>query len=1311
MSATVTDPPSAPPPPPRKRRHWLRNFAIALLALVAIIAALGYWIVATPGGAQLLLNRVAGMLGEGTKIEGVEGRIGGKLNIKSIVIDRPDLYVRVDDVELDTSPRIGGPLVVHRLYARSVEVRTADTGAAASLPASFKPPYRVRLEDGRVGTLRLGKLKGDPAKDLVLRDIVLRGEGDTREWRIAQAAVTTEYGTARVSGTVGNARPFTLDVDGSFDGTLQERAVKVTAKLKGTLQSFVADVAGDVSGTKATAQAVVEPFSKPPLKSATVSARDVNLAQFAANLPATRLAIEAKLVPEGAGIAGPVRIDNAEPGSWDRQRLPFTVASARIVADAERVDVSGLAVTLLGGGSASGRATLRGATVEADLRVADVDLAALHRELQKTRVTGRVAVSADRSGQRFDVALKDPRFEIEGRAGIADQRLEVETARIRTGGGAVTAKGAMALAGRKEFRFEGRAEHFDPSAFVKTTQGDLNFTFVTSGALADGIAGEAHFEMSPSTYAGLPAAGRVHLAGDKQRIARADVDVTLGQTRAIAKGSFGRAGDAMEVSLRSPNLSIIAKPFGLALAGRVEAEARLTGTFQSPAGSIALTGADLALPSNVFVRELAVRGEAGIEPSSPVDASVQARGVAIGKETPPTSLAQSLSATLKGTRLDHRLVLTAQMTRESSVQGALQGGQDMAAKTFAWSGRIESLALTGPGAFALTGPAPLQASASRVELGDATLRGEWGEARLALTRWTPRTLDLKGSSPGILVQNLARSLRLSGVPRSNLVIAADWDIHAAETFEGTLDVRRVSGDLRLGDPPLALGLQDLTLRMEAVRGRARGIVNVVGNRVGRVQGEGTGLIVRGATGWEFASAAPLDARLVADIPDLAPLAAWLGPDAKLGGKLNANVVVRGTGADPQVSGEARADSLVLREPGTGFEIEQGQVALRMSGRSIVIEQFVARTPWRPSEAARERMRRVDLPAEGGTIRAEGSIDLAGRTGAIVVKADKAVVTSLPTRFLAMTGEARLAAGKDGMLVTGAFKADAGWIGALATPLPAPSEDIVVIRAAQPAAAAPEAKGKEPIRLDLRFSLGERVWFQGRGLDTRLTGDLHLLGELGGTLRAQGMIRTLGGTYEGYGQELRIERGVLIFNGPIDNPQLNVLALRKGLPVEAGVEILGSTARPRVRLVSFPDVPEPEKLSWLVLGRGASDATPGDTGVLMAAARALLGNNNPGSDLTKRLGFDEIKIGRADTASVLGVLPQSTVAGRTGTPSASEVVSVGKRLNNRVQLTYEQGLADAEGALKITYRFSRQFQLLVRAGFLPGVDAVYRWTFD
>ena len=69
-----------------------------------------------------------------------------------------------------------------------------------------------------------------------------------------------------------------------------------------------------------------------------------------------------------------------------------------------------------------------------------------------------------------------------------------------------------------------------------------------------------------------------------------------------------------------------------------------------------------------------------------------------------------------------------------------------------------------------------------------------------------------------------------------------------------------------------------------------------------------------------------------------------------------------------------------------------------------------------------------------------------------------------------------------------------------------------------------------------------------------------------------------------------------------------------------------------------------------------------------------------------------------------------MAGRTGQPSAADVVSVGKRINDRIQLTYEQGIAAAEGTLKLTYRVSRPFQVLVRVGYLPGLDAVWRWTF-
>jgi translocation and assembly module TamB len=1326
-AAAPADIPPAAPPPRRRRSRWMRALValvVVVVALVVAIAIAAYWLLATPGGAQFVFQHVTGALGKGTRIEGVQGAIGGPLAIRLVEIDRPDLYVRVDDVDMDTTlAAIGTRLDVRRLHAKSVEVRTFSTGAAATLPASLKPPYPVRLEDGRIATFRQGvisaeeKAATDPAvkaklreaaraKDVVLHDIVVQGEGDRRRWTVTHAGVVTEYGAAHVKGTIGNAAPFEVDVAADFAGKLQERALKVAARAKGTLKSFEANVEADLNGTRADARATVEPFANAPLQALQVATHGLDLAQVQAGLPTTRLDVGVQLKPDGKSFTGPVLIRNAAPAPWDQHGLPFATAGARVVLDPQgRADVTGLQLVLLGGGSVSGTAGIAKDGMKADLTLADVDLAALHGALQKTQVSGTLGVAGDSNAQRFTAALKDPRFEIEGNAALAAQRLDVETVTVRTGGGSVTAKGGMALAGRKDFRFEGRAQHFDPAAFVKTAAGDLNFTFVASGDLANGPAGEAKVDIAPSKYAGQAASGHVAVAGNKDRVARADVQLALGDARITARGSFGRAGDAMDVTLHAPNLSALAQPFDVAAGGSVDAQARLTGTFQAPAGSVSLTAANLRLPSDVYVKDAALRAQAGSAADSPLELALTVHGVVLGKDQPPTPFAQALDVSLKGTRASHQLNVVAKMNDEATLTTAVSGGLDEHGSALAWNGRVESLALTGRGAFALTGPATLTASAERVELGDATLRGTWGSARFQQTRWTPTTLDVQGSSPAIEIQNLARSLRLGNAARSTLVVAGEWSVHAAESFDGSVNFHRLSGDVRAGDPPLAPGLTDLVVRADVVKGRAHAQVQVAGSRIGKVQGEGTALIQRGTTGWELARDAPVDAHLTASVPDLATFASWIGPDAKAGGKLEANVNVSGTGAAPRIAGTVRAADLQLREPVSGFELERGQVALRLDGRSLAIERFTAQAPWHPSPAAAEKLDGTKDHAPG-TIEAQGSLDMETHTGAITIKLAAFPVTQLPARFVALSGDARLEATNEGVLASGTFKADAGWVGALETPPPSPSEDVVVVRAAQPAPA--ETKQGERIQVDAKFDLGDQLYFQGRGLDTRLAGSLALTGEVP-TLKAVGTVRTVGGTYKGYGQKLDIERGVLQFEGPIDNPQLNVRAIRKGLPVEAGVEVLGSASYLRVRLVSTPDVPEPEKLSWLVLGRGPSELTAGDASLLVTAASSMLGKD-PGEDFTKKIGLDEVKIGRADNTA-LGVLPQSTVAGRTATASAAEVVTVGKAITRVVHVSYEQGLSDAEGTLKVVWKITQRFSVLGRAGYLPGIDGVWRWAFE
>jgi translocation and assembly module TamB len=452
--------------------------------------------------------------------------------------------------------------------------------------------------------------------------------------------------------------------------------------------------------------------------------------------------------------------------------------------------------------------------------------------------------------------------------------------------------------------------------------------------------------------------------------------------------------------------------------------------------------------------------------------------------------------------------------------------------------------------------------------------------------------------------------------------------------------------------------------------------------------------------------APLAGRFEVDVPDLAWMAAWLGPDARTAGRLRGEGALSGTAREPAWNGRVELSGLSLREPALGAEVEEGTVAIALRDREARIERFELAMPWRPGEAASRAIAAAKRPARG-TLTAEGAMDVVTRKGSVRLKASAFPLTRLATRFLAVSGEGRAEFDGPVTTVTASVSADAGWFGIPASAPPALSDDVVVDRG-RAAPAADQVPGR--LRLDLRADLGEHLHFEGRGLSTRLAGSLRLAGEPGANLRATGTIRAVGGTYDAYGRTLTLERGALNFQGPVDNPGLNILALRKGLAVEAGVEVLGTVARPRVRLVSSPEVPDPEKLAWLVLGRGQGDVSAADAATLLTAANAILGTGAPGRErILGPLGIEEVRIG-SDSGSVLGSMPQSTVAGRTRSTAVADVVTVGARLTEDIHVSYQQGLADAEGSLRIAWQYSRSLEFILRAGYLEGIDAVYRFSF-
>jgi translocation and assembly module TamB len=195
---------------------------------------------------------------------------------------------------------------------------------------------------------------------------------------------------------------------------------------------------------------------------------------------------------------------------------------------------------------------------------------------------------------------------------------------------------------------------------------------------------------------------------------------------------------------------------------------------------------------------------------------------------------------------------------------------------------------------------------------------------------------------------------------------------------------------------------------------------------------------------------------------------------------------------------------------------------------------------------------------------------------------------------------------------------------------------------------------------------------------------------------KGTIRTVRGTYYAFGQKLAIERGRILFDGPLANPSLDIVALRKNLAVEAGVEIVGTVRAPVVRLTSNPPVPDNEKLAWLLTGGPPGSGSARDSAALSAAAAALSGNQ--GKPLTQRLaqriGLDDISVAQRDTAS-------------GSDPLDAQVVTIGKRISDRLYIAYEQGLSLATNALRIEYVLSRYLTVSAFAGTESGVALNFR----
>ncbi|MGE4336123.1 MAG: translocation/assembly module TamB domain-containing protein, partial [Pigmentiphaga sp.] len=634
-----------------------------------------------------------------------------------------------------------------------------------------------------------------------------------------------------------------------------------------------------------------------------------------------------------------------------------------------------------------------------------------------------------------------------------------------------------------------------------------------------------------------------------------------------------------------------------------------------------------------------------------------------------------------------------------------------------WRGRIARLAIHNP-KIGLQLLDPLLVDVA-MPAGEQPLAWRLGSTRLQLELPYRRRVVLvhQGSdgsgdhwrSAGRL-DDLVPAWVVAQLPRSTDPLRLDlaWDLERAASLTGQVQLRRRAGDIEIpGEQAVALGLQALRLDLVAeAAGTGASTLRVeahlAGNQLGRLDLDGSTRMVLSGGVPMVTEQEPirLDARLALD--DLSWLMAFTGDETEVGGRLNGDVRLERAQGEWQATGSLQGDQLRVVRIEEGVRLLNGSLRARFTQDRVEIDSLRFPSEIRTVPSNRAVQAWVNQYGKEGLIEASGSWSLADAAGEVNVRVSRFPLVQRVDRFVAGSGDIRIEASPRRLEISGKVVADIGWVNIEgADELPSLASDVVIVRDGQPA----EASAALPMRLNLEVDLGQQMMLTGMGLNTGLTGSIQIRNGASG-LRGTGVIHTRDGRFSIYGQTLVVRQGAITFQGPIDDPLLDIIAVRPNLQIEAGVQIIGTARRPEITLVSFPDVSDVEKLSWLLLGRGP-DARGADAGLLLSAAASLLGNGEP---LYRQFGLDELGLRSGLGSGVQGLLPDRTVVGSVTSSNidneAGQFLVAGKRLSDSLYLTFEQALSGREAAVRLSYRVSERLSLSLQGGTINGLRLMW-----
>ncbi|HRD65533.1 MAG TPA: translocation/assembly module TamB domain-containing protein [Candidatus Competibacter sp.] len=1254
----------------RRLLFWLISLPLFLLLLLLLAGGVG---VSTETGAKGLLMLATKILPGQLHYGQVDGRLLGPLRVEQFRYEAGPLKVALAKGELDWQPAdlFDGTLnvVTLRFDGLNLQLPPSDETAPASAPATEPltlPDVRLPLAV-TVAELQGRDIHIQPAgaPPIQVDAINLKARTETDGVTVETLEVRSPLGEVRLNGRVNPTGDYplwlqlawqfptpdygTFDGQGEIEGKLRDR-LRLTHKIAG---AALLELDGEVR------QLLAEPAWSVKAK------LDVaDLKPFVPDLAGKPLTV--RLDAEGvlARFRGKGEIDATVP-----ELGPATVRFAA-AGDPSAIKLDELHLTVPGRPLAL--------SAKGDVQIAELRFNAtgqwqslvwpLAGPPQVESLKGEFTADGTPKDYRFQLAadLQGPnipkgRWTLNGQGSdraVRDVKLSGQTLE-----GTLQATADAAWAPAVSWRATLSGEGLNPGAQWKEVPGKLNLRLKTDGGLENAVLhANLLLEELAGTLSGQTVRGNADVAIQDQHLTIKALRLNAGDARLEADGSLAQRWD-LRWKLDVPQLKSLVS----GLSGTVASTGNLSGPRDKPVVAANFAVRNLR-QGDTQVQQL--RGEANVDVggANRSQLKVAGEGLKLGGQNWKT-----LRLDGSGTPAAHDL--KAELAGDpGSFLVALAGG--LQTPSLLWQGRIAQIGAkdTVAGTWNLEKPAAVRASAKEASLDAACLssaptrlclQGRWNQSgdfdgRVQLGNLTPERFK------HFLPQGMTLSTSVGGEA------TASGKTGGALQAKAALNIAPGNLSMTANGKPVRFALNGGSLQLNTDGRTASGQAKLDLAQTGQLQAT--------LQAQDLLGTAKLNGKLDASITDLKVVSAFAPQIQDVSGQLRANVDVAGSVPNLALRGNIRLENAGLSVPDAGLKLQNLQFNAASTGQG----------PLQLSGSVQSDPGRLQLTGQVDPLKPQLNLAIQGENFQALKTADLQIQISPDLKLDITQQQARI----DGTVtIPRAFlRPGGGRPGAVKA-----SDDAIVVKGRNGEAPQPKSRGME-IFAKVRVILGDDVQLETPVFKGKLKGNLLVEETPQLAPRGSGSVEVVAGNYKIFGEEIQIQRGQLQFSSsPLDNPGLDLRVARLGKnsstgeDITAGAEIRGTLKTPKLTLFSAPAMPDPDILSYLVLGRapgGSGGASSAESAMLFKAAGAMgLGSGALTKSLGDAVGLDSLQL--------------------DGSGSKDTSLMLGKYLTPDLYVGYGVGLLDAINTFNVKYRLGKHLMFESASSTTgTGADLIY-----